>query len=85
MSEIRFQTFGDTVNAQYENDGKSCRGYENCEWHKMSCQGVSAGLPGGPCKQNSLRSDALSTLKKWAAMAKQIILHRNTEAIMANF
>lgn len=42
-------------------------------------------MPGGPCKQNSLRSDALSTLKKWAAMAKQIILHRNTEAIMANF
>ena len=31
---------------------------------------------------NSLRSEALSTLRKCAAIAKQIILHRNTEAIV---
>ena len=33
-----FEAHGDTEHAQYENDGKGCRGYENCEWYKTSCQ-----------------------------------------------
>ena len=33
-----FEACGDTEHAQYENDGKGCRGYENCEWYKTSCQ-----------------------------------------------
>ena len=34
-----------------------------------------------PCTQDSLRSEALSTLWKCAAIAKQIIVHINTEAV----
>ena len=37
-----FETCGDTEHAQYENDDKGCRGYEDCEWYKTSCQKGSA-------------------------------------------
>ena len=38
----------------------------------------------GLCVRDSLRSEALSTLWKCAAIAKQIIVHRDTRAIVAS-
>jgi hypothetical protein len=47
-----FRLFGNTVDAQHENDGKGCRGYENCEWYKTSCQeGLVLGSRRQPYKQ----------------------------------
>jgi hypothetical protein len=44
--------------------------------------GLAAGF-NHACRKVSLRSDALSTLWKCAAIAKQTMVHRNTSATAA--
>ena len=64
VSQYSGEVLRKRLHAQHKDDGKGCRRDKYCKWYKTSCHKVldTRGQALGDSWENSLRSEALSTL-----------------------